>query len=730
MAADHRREARGGLLLTRPALDCRAVRPRSRSLLGAALLAAGIWTVSSAGRATGPGLDRRASGPNVVLITLDTTRADHLGAWGHPHARTPALDGLAARGVRFERCDTAAPVTLPSHATLMTGLFPPRHRVRDNGAFVLAGEFETVAERFAAAGWETAAIVSAVVLGRQHGLDQGFASYDDDLGSGGPAGEEAAERRADATTDRALARLKDRSGPMLLWVHYFDPHEQYRPPQRYAELATGPHRLYDGEIAFMDAEIGRLLAALPPETVVLVVGDHGEMLGDQGEATHGLLLGPGARRVPLLIAGPGVPAGVVSHCLARTVDVMPTLLALAGLEVPPGLDGRPLLSLDPRAPEPACDRISYSESFLPFFAYRWYPLRALSDGRALFLQAPRPALFRLDVDRAELRDLADEEPGAVAIWQRRLERMLAAAGESLDPTVAAGEPLSADQVRQLASLGYLFGAGGAEAAVSRDLPDPRQRLDVANWLHAAAEAARQGRCEEALPTLEQIAGTDRGNFPAMTVAAQCLRDLGRREEAIALFRRAAEENPRSPIPPANLGQLLLEGGRPGEGERELRRALVLDPADAVSAVLLARRRRQQGRHAEAIQLLDEVERAGGHASDLVVERGTARAESGDLIGALADFRAAAERAPADPVALENAARAAYALGRSAEARADYEALVRLQPLRGDLWKTLGSLAMEAGDRGRAREAFAEALRREPDGEERALLERLVAELEP
>jgi arylsulfatase A-like enzyme/Flp pilus assembly protein TadD len=665
----------------------------------------------------------QAARPNLVLITLDTTRADHLGAWGHAHARTPNLDALAARGTRFERCDTAAPVTLPSHATMLTGLFPPRHGVRDNGIFTLGAGVETVVERLAAAGYDTAAVVSAAVLARRHGLDQGFAVYDDDLGSGRARGTEVAERPADETTDAALARLAALRAPFLLWVHYFDPHEEYRPPTRFADAASGPHRLYDGEIAFMDAEIGRLLAALPASTAVVVAGDHGEMLGEHGETSHGLLLNSGVRRVPLIVAGPGVPAGRTRECLVRTADIAPTLAELAGLAPVAGLDGRSLLAVAESGP---CDRLSYAESFLPFFAYQWYPLRALSDGRALYLQAPRPSLYRLDVDPGEATDLAAAEPATAELWRARLERMLAEAGETIEPDVEPGVGLTEEQLRQLASLGYL--GGGAGGAVSRDLPDPRQRLDVARDLHAAAEDVQQGRCPEALRALTRIVRDDPRNFPALCLAGQCLRDAGRLEEAVALFRRASEENERSPVPAANLGALYLELGRGAEGERELARALVLDPADAVSAARLARRYADTGRGARALEILDAAHAAGALDAALFRERGTLRAGAGRLEEALADFREAARRDPLDAAAIENAGRAAFALGRSREALIHYETLARLAPGRGDVWKTIGSLALEAGDRDRADFAFRAALRLEADPAERAALERLLAEL--
>ena len=298
--------------------------------------------------AAAPAERAKRTPPNLVLITMDTTRADHLGAWGYTLAHTPNLDALAARGTRFSRVDTAAPITLPSHTTILTGLYPPRHGVRDNGTFVLSPKIETLAKRLAARGYDTAAVVSAVVLARRQGLDQGFRIYDDDLGAGYAQGSLVSERTAENTTAAALKAMAGLKPPFLLWVHYYDPHEEYRPPTRFSQLSGGPHRLYDGEIAFMDEQIGELLKKLPKATDVLAVGDHGEMLGEHGEATHGLLLYRAARRVPLLLAGPDVPAGKTSDCLVRTVDVTPTLLALAGAlpdRVAAALDGHSLLPL-------------------------------------------------------------------------------------------------------------------------------------------------------------------------------------------------------------------------------------------------------------------------------------------------------------------------------------------------------------------------------------------------
>lgn len=667
--------------------------------------------------------------PNIVLMTLDTTRADHLGSAGWAHASTPNLDALARRGVRFERCDSSAPITLPSHATILSGLYPPRHGVRDNGTFVLAANVPTLAERLAEEGYDTAAVVSAVVLARRHGLDQGFRIYDDDLGAGVSAGTAVEERQAEATTSAALATLAGLRPPYFLWVHYYDPHEEYRPPSRFADAARGPHRLYDGEISYMDSEIGRLLAALPPATVVAAVGDHGEMLGEHGELTHGVLPFAGSRRVPLLLAGPGVPEDRVSHCLARTADLVPTLLGLAGLAVPTELDGEALVPrLAAESAGAGCDGVSYSESFLPYYAYKWYPLRTLSDGRALFLQAPVSALFQLDGDPGETRDLAAAQPELVRLWGARLTRLLAAAGESLGEARSPETTLDEEQRRQLASLGYLSGAGGAGAPVSGDLPDPRDRIPIAQALHAAAARIQQGGCADVLRELERIVREDPHNFPALALAGQCLRDAGRHAEALTLYQRAAQENPASAVPVANVAGSLLQLGRRAEAEREFRHALALDPTEGESAANLARMLREKGEAAEAMALLDKTVSAGGTSAQLFLERGTMHATAGRLEQALADFRAAGRRAPTDPRPIESAARALFQLGRLQEAALAYETLARLAPGRADVWKTLVALYLELGEGASVERCARAALRVETDPTDRARLEELLASL--
>ncbi|HEV7667446.1 MAG TPA: sulfatase-like hydrolase/transferase [Thermoanaerobaculia bacterium] len=667
---------------------------------------------------------------NLVLLTLDTTRADHLGKWGNRFAHTPNLDALADRGVRFAHCDTAAPITLPSHSTILTGLFPPRHGVRDNGTFKLRGEVATLAERLSAAGYDTAAVVSAIVLARRHGLDQGFRSYDDDLESGYATGTEVEERQADKTTAAAVAKLGQLKAPFFLWVHYYDPHEEYRPPTRFADSIKGPNRLYDGEIAFMDEQIGLLLQKLPPDTDIVVVGDHGEMLGEHGEKTHGVLLYQGARRVPLIMAGPsfspkGAPGGkgLVRDCLVRTVDVTPTFLALAGLPTA-GLDGK---SLWPLASKEICDRTSYSETFLPFFAYKWYPLRSLANDRFFFLQAPKPSLYDLRAKDGENRDLAAAQPKALAQWGEKLRSQVKQMGESLEGVFRANAEVSDEERKKLASLGYVTGGGGG--AVVRDLPDPRSMTEIAQYLHRAAEDVQQGKCSEALPKLLDIIRRDTHNFPALNLAGLCLKQAGRIDEAIGAFTRALKENDLSTIPIANLAGCYLAQGKKKEAEREYRRALVLDETQPESAANLARLLRESGRRPEAIQVLKAAKEAGSLAPQVFFELGLAQAEGNDLNAALSNFREAARRDPANPAPIENAAHAAYQLGRTREAAQFYEQILRLAPSRGDLWKTLGAIYLyELNEKQNADRCFRRALTLEQNPEEREKLEQALQEI--
>ena len=363
----------------------------------------GVWQFRGAPVPAAPAIR-----PNVLLITLDTTRADRLGSYGYSGASTPNLDRLAAAGVRFNRALSSAPLTLPAHASVMTGRHPYTHGVRNNGHFTLAADVPTLAAAFEAAGYETAAFVSSFVLDRQFGLARGFTRYDDALDEA-PAGGMTSlelERRGDRTVAAASDWLASRSSrtatqPFFLWVHLYDAHHPYVPPSPFREQFAG--RPYDGEVAFDDALVGALLQRAgfgSATTMVVVAGDHGESLGDHGESTHGLFVYEAALRVPLIMAGPGLAASVVSEPVGL-IDVAPTILDIAGLGALPNADGRSLRALMTNGGAGEEAPPVYAETYFPQFFMGWSPLRTIQTGRWKFIEAPEPELYDLLADPAE-----------------------------------------------------------------------------------------------------------------------------------------------------------------------------------------------------------------------------------------------------------------------------------------------------------------------------------------
>ncbi|MGH7150835.1 MAG: sulfatase, partial [Planctomycetota bacterium] len=386
-----------------------------------------------------------ARGANLLLVTVDTLRADRLGFSGHPRARTPVLDDLAGRGVRFETALASAPVTLPSHATILTGLDPPHHGVRDNGLFALGGDQVTLAEILAGAGYETAAVVAAFVLDARYGLAQGFATYDDRMVPLEGASAAIAQRPANQVTDAALAWLDRRTdtGPFFLWVHYFDPHMPYEPPPPFG--GATPEDRYDGEIAFVDAELGRLLRGLDgrglgERTLLVFTSDHGEGLGEHGERTHSLLLYDSTMLVPLLFVPPGERGRgrVFDDRAAGGIDVLPTALDLLGLPVPGGLDGESL-ARPPRDP----DRPLYLETFAPLHTCGWSPLHALRRLRDKFIEAPVPEYYDLRSDPWESRNLFPQAPPSARALASHLARRMGEEPQVAHP--AAGTALAPEE---------------------------------------------------------------------------------------------------------------------------------------------------------------------------------------------------------------------------------------------------------------------------------------------
>jgi tetratricopeptide (TPR) repeat protein len=503
-----------------------------------------------------------ARGYDVILVTLDTVRQDRLGCYGYEYGSTPTFDALAERGVRFEQAVTAAPLTLPSHATMMTGVTPPRHGVHDNGIYRLDEDNETFAEVARAAGYQTAAFVGCFVLDARFGLNQGFDVYDFDVSERGlrPQMLDFNERSANEVTDAALAWLgeRDPERPYFLWVHYFDAHLPYQSPL--AGEARFAGRPYDAEIAFVDREVGRLLEAVDPErSLVVVASDHGEALGDHGEPTHGLFLYESTVRVPLIVTGPFDPA--VVDRVVGLVDLKPTLEFLVGLESETEPDGMNLFAGAAR------DRAVYMETEAPIRLGGWSELAALRTDDRKYVEAPDPELYDLRADPAEAANLWSAGEGGA--WRARIDSVRAPA------RIVASESLDADDRARLEALGYVQADVADEET---DRPDPKSGLDAYLAALESESLYSQGRYSEAAELAHRAVTSNPDLVQAVRVLAFCHLRLGRHEEAIELLDRTTQRRP-DPYLLRSFAQALIVDGRMDDARRVLDRYEAIAPGD-------------------------------------------------------------------------------------------------------------------------------------------------------
>ncbi len=569
-----------------------------------------------------------AAGHNVLIITLDTTRADRLGCYGYAGAETPALDSLAAEGIRFDDAVTSAPVTLPSHATIFTGLDPPNHGVRNNGEFPLDSRHVTLAEVLGDQGYDTAAFISAFVLDARFGLDQGFQFYDDNVGVAAASvttqfSKPIYERSATDVTSASVRwlRQRDRTDPFFCWVHYFDPHKPYRAPATFARRFRG--RAYDGEIAYMDSQVQRLLSTIErigakENTLVIAVGDHGEGLGDHGEATHAKLIYDSVMRVPLIMSCPSLFRGpqIVDDVVVSVADIFPTVLDLLGVEMPGPVDGRSLLSA-----RSATGRIVYLENLASYLDNGWSPLYGLRRHHDKYIRAPRSEYYDLRSDPGELNNLFATGTTNQAEARNMLVKELAArlVGQpSLAAVTASALPIDPEALDRLAALGYIRSA--SPGATSPDeLPDPKDMMPVLRALDRADGLCNAGRFEQALGVLKGAAALSPRDPRLLLTLGKTYLHMGKRVEAEQALQARLSVHETSDVC-ILIAQIMLASSRLDESEKMLSRAEELDPKHGgiflARGDLLALRRRPQ----EAIAMY-------AHAAKLDPYRVSAEAEA-------------------------------------------------------------------------------------------------------
>jgi len=674
--------------------------------------------------------------PNVLLVTIDTLRSDRVGAYGYAAAETPVMDALARRGVRFTTAIAHAPLTAPSHASILTGLLPLGHGVRDNGAFVLPRQPTTLAEAFRGAGYSTAAFVSGFPLDHRYGFARGFDTYDDHLQRGGDARRAAYVERSAADASRsALAWMKGARRPWFAWVHYFDPHAPYEPPaDLQARFAASP---YDGEIASVDRELGALLKAADTDAspaLVLVTSDHGESLGEHGEATHGVFVYDATLRVPWIMAGPGVPQGRVSDVVARGIDVLPTLVDYAGLAVPAGVLGR---SLRPAANGQAmADAPAYAESLFCSLNLGWAELHAMRSARYKLIEAPRPELYDVAADPGEGRNVLDAHAREAETLRGELRQAL----ETLPPDAA--QELDAAARERLRALGYISGSAPSRPTtrdpkdgivlverLERGLAEARvnpalaiRELTAFLAVEPDAPLARRhraiayqfaGRYDEAIADISVLDGRASLTLEDQTVLAESLRLAGRHEEALATLDRAQAADRRAPEPLLLRGRTLRAMGRDADARTAFERALALDPANAEARRGLAELALGRGATGEAEALLQSIVDADPTDVPALVKLGVARMRAGRAPEALALFEQAVALDPRNAEAHLDLAAALGKSGRSAEAIPHFERAIEAGGRTTAALNGLGVARLESGDPQGAARAFRDSLALDP-----------------
>ena len=565
----------------------------------------------------------------MVIITLDTTRADRLGCYGYTLAETPAMDALAARGTRFARAYTPVPLTIPAHSSLFTGLLPPHHGVRDNGDQRLSLEATTLAERLSEAGWHTHASVAAFVTQAHWGFGQGFEGYDDELGVPSDRLSWRAERDGGEVVDQALEAFAD--GADFLWVHLFEAHSPYEPSEPFR--SRHPDRPYDGEIATLDHHVGRLLAGLPPETLVVLAGDHGEGLGDGGEEQHGLLLSDATLHVPLILAGPGVPVGVEERPVSL-VDVAPTLLQLLGLPAEPDVDGSDLFA-------PSSRPGVYSETLYGQSHYGWAPLRSLigPDGRVV-------------------RGTRDSLEGQVSS-----NMFLALERGALGTPRWEPEPLTLDlaQIEQLQTLGYL---GGPLASTAGAEPvDPRDGIHAVKRLGQLGALPPAEQEQELRALLEDNPGFRDARFRLVML----LSNAGALDEAMGELATLYAQVPDSTAA-VTMGELWMRAGDFGEALHWFREASAHDPRSFTARAGELEALVQLGLYDEARAFADMALLDAPDHGSLLASRAQLALVDGEPLGDWPDIVAAlARQRPYEPRLPQQAGRLLAAAGRPEEA---------------------------------------------------------------
>jgi choline-sulfatase len=673
----------------------------------------------------GTGACRRSSAPpraarHLVIVTIDTLRADRLGVYGSKDVATPALDRIAGEGAMALEAMAHVPLTRPSHVNLFTGLLPIETGIRDNISAAVLPDTPLLAELLKESGFTTAAFVSSAVLDPASGLGRGFDTYGARFeGRGGEAQFlNTVQKKGDAVTREALAWLEGSGGPaarrLFLWLHLYDPHDPYEPPEPYASRYAS--RPYEGEVAFSDEMVGRLDDALArhglrDETLLLVTSDHGEGLGEHRETLHGFFAYQSTLRIPLLVRGPGIAPGTRLQPTVRIVDVLPTVLDLLGVPVPPrarfsGVSLAAALRGEAHAVEP----VVYAESLVPLLHFGWSDLRVVREGRWKYIQAPRPELYDLATDPGERTNLASAQPAREASMRRALERFLDQERKASTPG-----PASTDLREKLGALGYVGGSGPADTPAPG--ADPKEKVEEFRF---ASESIREGLLlfhgrdyRASAARFQAVLRRDIQSFEIHFYLARGLLALRRFVDAARHFDEATRRAPAHAEAWEGLAHARAASSDPEAALAALRRGQAVLPTDAGLRAAEARLLRDLGRRSQARAAFESALSLGSESARIRLELGELLRDMGRPEEAIPRLREAVGLEPHNAAAWNSLGTTLGGSGRLVEAEKCFREALRLEPKDHRHAYNLGLVLLRQGRAEKAGPLFRQALEINP-----------------
>ncbi|PWT87492.1 MAG: hypothetical protein C5B54_12265 [Acidobacteria bacterium] len=609
---------------------------------------------------------------NLILFTIDTLRSDYLSCNGSTKVQTPNLDRLANGGANFLQVRTSVPLTLPAHTSIMTGLYPPEHGVRDNGTYVLAKEQTTLAKVLKKQGYSTAAFVGSFILDHRFGLAQGFDFYDDQITQDLSQLENLdAERNAgavDAAFTKWLAQYKS-TGPLFLWIHLYDPHAPYVPPEPYkTKYQQNP---YAGEVAYADAIVGKIIQQLQvrkltDNSMIAVVGDHGEALGEHEETTHSVLIYNATLHVPMLIYAPGlVKPGAKIEALCRTIDLAPTLLEYLNIPDKLGEGISFKATIEQKAPPPYIQ--AYSESLYARFNLGWSELHGIEKDNYHYILSPRPELYDTQKDPAELNNLIQSLPKVAKDLRQTVEKMQPAAPSK-------SQALDEETKEKLSSLGYVSGSTPAAKASN---VNPRDKMPVSHKIQIGVAQFTQHDFQSAAKTFQNLLETEKDIPLIYQYLGTCLTNLGRLDEAEAVYESALKRGIDSAVIRLNLGIVELQQKKYDSAQAELTNAIKMDRLNVTAYDRLGDLLRYQGKFDQAILNYEKAIEINPDYIYALNGLGMSYVGLKDDTNAVKYFQEAIKRAPQNPIGYFNIAVEYERIGRSDEALNAYKKFLSL-----------------------------------------------------